>query len=121
MTVNSELASPENATENAGRAAMSTTPTARRPHSVRSLVTVLVVAAVGLGACSSDPGPKRVAEDIIDTAVLQGDLTEEQGKCMFDRVEAYSDDDLEAITKSAGDAGPGTAIELFEADLAACK
>ena len=40
---------------------------------------------------------------------------------MLDRVEAYSQGQLDDITKSAGDAGPGTEIELFEADLAACK
>lgn len=76
---------------------------------------------VGLSACNSDPGRKRVAEDIIDTAYDQGDLTKEQRDCMFDRVEQYSESQLEEVTKTANDAGPGTGIELFEADLAACK
>ncbi len=82
---------------------------------------MLAVAVVGLSACNSDPGRKRVVEDIIQTAVVQGDLTEAQGDCMFDKVEGYSEAELEAITASAEDAGPGTAIELFEADLASCK
>ncbi len=82
---------------------------------------MLAVAVVGLSACNSDPGRKRVVEDIIQTSVEQGDLTEAQGDCMFEKVEAYSETQLEEIAKSAEDAGPGTAIELFEADLAACK
>lgn len=85
------------------------------------MLAVLAVSVVGLAACSSDPGPKRVAEDIIETAIEQGDLTDEQGQCMFDKVETYSDKQLEEITDSVDDAGPGTAIELFEADLASCK
>jgi hypothetical protein len=107
--VNSELATTE----------ISTSATQQRP--VRRALAVLAVAVVGLSACNSDPGVKRVAEDIILTAVDQGDLTEAQGECMFERVDSYSDDELKAITDSANDAGPGTAIELFEADLAACK
>ena len=85
------------------------------------MVAVLAVAVVGLSACNSDPGRKRVVEDIIQTAVEQGDLTTEQGDCMFGKVEGYSEDQLKEITASAEAAGPGTAIELFEADLAACK
>ncbi len=111
--MNSELANPEISASNAASDAP------KRP--VRRTLAVVAMAVVGLSACNSDPGAKRVAEDIIETAITQGDLTEEQGQCMFERVEAYSEDDLKAITESAGDAGPGTAIELFEADLAACK
>ncbi|MBC49222.1 MAG: hypothetical protein CMF24_05800 [Ilumatobacter sp.] len=107
--MNSELATIEIST--------SATP-ARSPG---RYLAALAVAVLGLSACNSDPGSKRVAEDIIKTAVVQGDLTEAQGNCMLDRVEAYSQGELDDITKSAGDAGPGTAIELFEADLAACK
>jgi len=107
--VNSELATIE----------ISTSATPKRP--LGRTLAVLAVAVLGLSACNSDPGSKRVAEDIIKTAVIQGDLTEAQGDCMLDQVEQYSQDELDAITESAGDAGPGTAIELFEADLAACK
>jgi hypothetical protein len=107
--VNSELTTTE----------ISTSATPKRP--VCRALAVLAVAVVGLSACNSDPGSKRVAEDIIQTAINQGDLTEAQGDCMFERVEQYSQDELDLITDSADDAGPGTAIELFEADLAACK
>lgn len=107
--MNSELANPE----------ISTT-TSPRPRA-RRLVAVLAVAVVALSACNSDPGRKRVVEDIIQTAVFRGDLTQEQGDCMFEKVEGYSEDELAAISDSAEDAGPGTGIELFEADLASCK
>jgi hypothetical protein len=107
--VNSELATTEISTR------------ATPQHPVRRALAVLAIAVVGLSACNSDPGSKRVAEDIIQTAVNEGDLTEAQGDCMFDRVEQYSQSELDAISDSADDAGPGTAIELFEADLAACK
>jgi hypothetical protein len=111
--VNSELAHPEIST----RADAATSP---KRH-VRRVAAVLAVAVVGLSACNSDPGRKRVVEDIIKTSVNQGDLTEAQGDCMFDKVEGYSEGQLEEIAASADDAGPGTAIELYEADLAACK
>jgi len=107
--VNSELANPEISTTTSSR------PRARR------LIAVLAVAVVGLTACNSDPGRKRVVEDIIQTAVSRDELTPEQGDCMFEKVEGYSEDELAAISDSAEDAGPGTGIELFEADLASCK
>ena len=82
---------------------------------------VAVVAVLGLSACDSDPGSKRVAEDIVDTALIQGEITQEVHDCLFDKLETYSDEDYEAITQAATDAGPGTALDLFEADLAECN
>ena len=82
---------------------------------------VAVVAVLGLSACNSDPGSRRVAEDIVDTALIQGEITQEVHDCLFDKLELYSDEDYEAITKAATEAGPGTALDLFEADLAACN
>ena len=76
---------------------------------------------LGLSACNSDPGNRRVAEDIVDTALIQGDITQEVHDCMFDKLESYSDADYDAITKAATDPGPGTALDLFEADLAECN
>ena len=82
---------------------------------------VAVVAVLGLSACNSDPGSRRVAEDIVDTALIQGEITQEVHDCMFDKLESYSDAEYEAITKAATDPGPGTALDLFEADLAECN
>jgi hypothetical protein len=80
-----------------------------------------VVAVLSLSACNSDPGNRRVAEDIVDTALEQGEITQEVHDCLFDKLETYSDSDYESITEAANDAGPGTALELFEADLAECN
>jgi len=115
--VNSELAHPETSTLFGAAAGMAEPP--KRP--VRRALAIFAVAVVGLSACDSDPGRKRVAEDIIDTAFERGELDEEQRLCMFERVEAYSESELEQIAKSAEAAGPGTELELFEADLVACK
>ncbi|WP_395155868.1 hypothetical protein [Ilumatobacter sp.] len=82
---------------------------------------VAVVAVLGLSACNSDPGNRRVAEDIVDTALIQGDITQEVHDCLFDKLDIYSDEDYDAITKAANDPGPGTALDLFEADLAECS
>jgi hypothetical protein len=92
-------------------------PTRRRALLVAGASVVLLA----LSACSTDPGARRVAEDIVETAVYQGDLTEAEGTCMFDKLEELSDDELEAINESAVDAGPGTLLDQFQADLAACK
>ena len=115
--MNSELAHPETSTPfgaNTGTEAPS-----KRP--VRRVLALLAVAVVGLSACNSDPGRKRVAEDIIETAFERGELSEDERDCMFERVEAYSESELEQIADSAAEAGPGTELELFEADLVACK
>lgn len=80
-----------------------------------------VVAVLGLSACNSDPGAKRVAEDIVDTALVNGEITQGVHDCLFDKIELYSEGDFEAITKAADDPGPGTALDLFEADLAECN
>jgi hypothetical protein len=85
------------------------------------VVGVAVVAVLGLSACNSDPGNRRVAEDIVDTALIEGLITQRVRDCLFDKLEAYSDADYEAITEAATDAGPGTALDLFEADLAECN
>lgn len=111
--MNSELATPEIST--------SIDTSAAPKRQVRRALVVALVGVLGLAACTSDPSARRVAEDIIKTGFIEGDLTEVQRDCMLDRLDAYSDDELSDITASAGDAGPGTAIELFEADLAACK
>ena len=76
---------------------------------------------LGLSACNSDPGNRRVAEDIVDTALQQGEITQRIHDCLFDKLETYSDSDYEAITEAANDPGPGTALDLFEADLAECN
>ena len=80
-----------------------------------------LAALLGLTACSSDPSARRVAQDLIETAFEEGDLSESERDCMLERLDAYSDGELEDITNSADVAGPGTPIDMFESDLAGCR
>jgi hypothetical protein len=56
-------------------------------------VAVAIIALLGLGACSSTPSAKGVAEDYVESI----DLTDEQEQCMLDKLDGYSSDELEAI------------------------
>jgi hypothetical protein len=46
-----------------------------------------------LGACSSQPGNRRVVSDVIES--LQ--LPEAEEQCMLDKLDGYTDDELDAI------------------------
>lgn len=96
-----------------------TRPTATRRRTI--LAASAAVLLLGLTACSTDPGARRVAEDIVKTAVFDGDLTQAEGDCMIEKLEDLDDDEFKAINDSAADAGPGTLLDQYQADLAACK
>ena len=53
-----------------------------------------IVSLLGLGACTSTPSAKAVAEDYVES--IDG-LTDEQRQCMLDKLDGYSSDELEAI------------------------
>jgi hypothetical protein len=95
--------------------------TSRRP------VIALAVAAVsllGLTACSSDPSAKRVAEDLVNTVAAD---EPEVRDCMLEVIDGYTNDELQAIGEDANDgdaaeqAAAREALDMFEADLAACR
>ena len=102
-------------------------PLGRRP----AFVATVAVAFVGLTACTSDPGPKRVAEDIIKTEAYNAEQAGEpwpEGveECMLDRLGEYGDDeltsiadDLAASNATRNDEGQ-SALDAYEADLAGC-
>lgn len=82
------------------------------------------VGVLVLGACTSDPGPKRVAQDIVKAESLANpDLDEE---CLLDRIDDYSNDDLVAISdglareNSADQAEAAEALAQYKADLESC-
>jgi hypothetical protein len=92
----------------------------------RSLPRTLAVAAVvvlGASACTSDPTPKRVAEDLIRTLAETPEIEE----CMLEVLDGYSSDQLEDIGKNVteGDldeqAAANAALAEYEADLTACR
>jgi hypothetical protein len=53
-----------------------------------------LVAILGVGACSSTPSAKAVAEDYIES--IDG-LSSTQRECMLEKLDGYSEDELEAI------------------------
>jgi hypothetical protein len=85
-----------------------------------------VLAAGALGACSSQPGNRRVVSDVIES--LQ--LPEEQEACMMERLELMTDDQLDQVADdnetwdpagqgdTPADASEG--MRLFIADYEEC-
>lgn len=95
------------------------------------LLAVGAVALVGLTACTSDPGPKRVAQDIIKTEAYNAEQAGEPWPdgvedCMLERLDEYSDDDLTSIADDLAASNAtqneegAAALAAYEADLAAC-
>ena len=85
----------------------------------RSLVAVALVAVFGVSACTSDPSPTRVAQDLVETV----SSTPEQEECMLDVIDDYELDDLgkDATNDNPEISGPAQEeLDAFEADLAAC-
>jgi hypothetical protein len=90
---------------------------------------VAAVAVLGVAACTSNPGPKTVAEDVVDGLVEDGDLTTSQQDCLQEKLNGYSDDQLNAIAvgNEELDYGPDfdiqsatPAFQEFVADLETC-
>jgi hypothetical protein len=64
----------------------------------RSSVAALAVAAVGLlGACTSQPSARAVAEDVVEALNEEGELTNEQRDCLLEKIDGYTDEQLAAI------------------------
>ena len=85
----------------------------------RSLVAVAVIAVLGVSACTSDPSPTRVAQDLVETVAS----TPEEEECMLDVIDQYDLDELgsDATNDNPEISGPAQAeLDAFEADLAAC-
>jgi hypothetical protein len=83
---------------------------------------VVMIAAMGVTACTSNPSAKRVAEDLINTLAE----TDEERVCMLEKVDAYSKDELEEIGKDAesGDgatkAAANAELDKLQAELESC-
>jgi hypothetical protein len=96
----------------------------RRVGRSRLGVAAAVVGLLALGACTSDPGPKRVAQDIIKAESLANpDLDEE---CLLERLDDYSNDELVSISEglekqnSADQVAAEDDLAKFQADLETC-
>lgn len=75
-------------------------------------------------ACTSDPGPKQVAEDIIKAESLNNpDLDEE---CLLRELDRYSDGDLRAIAEDLDSSDPArneageAALLAYQRSLEVC-
>ncbi|MEL6890786.1 MAG: hypothetical protein AAFP84_04265 [Actinomycetota bacterium] len=96
-----------------------------RARRTRRGVAVAVVGLLALTACTSDPGPKRVAEDIIKAEAFSNpDLDEE---CLLAELEKFSDDDLRQIesdlsasNSDSNDRGEA-ALVAYQRSLEACN
>jgi len=109
-----------------------TTPRSRR---VRRSAAVGVVALFALSACTSDPGAKRVAQDIIeaeslriDEAIASGEnLVPLDEECMLDVLDDFGKDELTDVANqlNSGDTSAqeegAEALALFEAALDSCN
>jgi len=98
-----------------------------RKRSGRRIGAVAVIAVLALGACTSDPGARRVAQDIIK-AETEDDPNSDRRDCMLKVLEEdFTDSDLEAITNQVNSSNTGTqaegqaALDEYEAALSACN
>lgn len=96
-----------------------------RKRSGRRIGAVAVIAILTLGACTSDPGVRRVAQDIIKAEAEANPELDEQ--CMLDALDEFTDDQLKSITDQINSANEDTQaqgqadLDEFEAALAACN
>ena len=107
------------------KANSSTRQSTERPaRRVRATAAAGIVGLFALSACTSDPGPRRVAEDIIKTEVLANDNLNEE--CLLDALDDFSNDELESISSKLGSGAAETQNEgsdelaAFQAALEAC-
>ncbi len=100
-------------------------PAHDRKRSGRRIGAVAVIAVLTLGACTSDPGARRVAQDIIRAETPEGSAVQE---CMLKVLkDDFTDSDLEDITNKLDSANEDTqaegqaALDEYQAALAACN
>ena len=89
-------------------------------RSFANTLAIALVAVLGMSACTSDPSPNRVAEDLVRTQT-QGfpDIQE----CMLGVIDDYDLNGLgeDATSETPGVSNPAKAeLDEFEADLVAC-
>lgn len=98
--------------------------THRSGRRVHRAVLAIALGLTTLTACSSNPGPKRVAFDIIDTAAIDNPSLD--GECLKEKLDEFSDDELKAILEglkksdSADQAEAEKALEAFKVALSTC-
>ncbi len=90
----------------------------------RRALVVAVIGLLALAACTSDPGPKRVAQDIIKAESLDNPELDEE--CLLDQLDNYTNDELVEIAdglqreNSADQVVAEEALAQYTADLESC-
>jgi uncharacterized lipoprotein len=87
---------------------------------ITNTLAIGLLAVLGVSACSSDPSPQRVAEDLVKTVAQDHPEIEE---CMLEVVDSYDLNDLgeKANNENPEISDPAQAeLDEFEADLVAC-
>jgi hypothetical protein len=88
---------------------------------VRRTLGIVAVGMLALSACSSNPGPKRVAQDIIESEAIANSSLDKE--CLLTELDKFSDDELKAIAENLkpGDVeGDEVTLAEFEALLEKC-
>lgn len=93
-------------------------------HHLIAIVLVFIMAIAIVAGCTSDPGPRQVAEDIIN-AESDRDPTLDRD-CLLSRLDRYTDSELKTIAANL-ESGSSTEreaaqakLEEFTESLAAC-
>lgn len=96
-------------------------------NNARRSLAVAIAALVGLGACTSNPSAKAVAEDVVESLP---DLTDAQRTCMLAALDDYTPDQIQEIGEEnegvdfsdtdAVDTQGTPALQTFVADLNRC-
>ncbi len=100
-------------------------PAHDQKRSGRRIGAVAVIAVLTLAACTSDPGPRRVAQDIIKAEALANPELDEE--CMLGVLDDFTDDQLEAISEQLNSSNEATqaegqaASDEYSAALDACN
>ena len=87
---------------------------------ITNTLAIGLLAVLGVSACTSDPSPQRIAEDLVKTLAQDHPEIED---CMLEVVDSY---DLNELGKNASNenpeiSGPALAeLDEFEVELAAC-
>lgn len=83
-------------------------------------VSIGALAVLGMSACTSDPSPTRVAQDLVNTVAQDHP---EIRDCMLGVIDDYDLDQLgeDSISENPATSGPALEeLQAFETDLAAC-
>lgn len=100
------------------------TNTQRSPRRARRSIAAAVVGLLALSACTSDPGPKRVVQDIVEAEAVRNENLNEE--CMLDAIDEFSDEELEKIANDLDSSDENAAAQAaegfdsFSAALEAC-